>query len=202
MAIGVVGVFALLHFMNGKSEKNDKKALAKDTSFEIKKVKKKKVVKKTSPRKRPKKVAKTTQRAAAPNISSSLSGLSFDLPQFQGNDMFGSDKLLAGSAGKKLVMTADSVDTLPKPVSRIAPSYPRKAQEKGIQGFVLLRLSISVNGDVERVKVVKAVPSGIFEDAAIAAVEQWTFEPGTYKGQPVPIQAIEQKIPFQLSQRG
>ena len=134
-----------------------------------------------------------------PNISSSMSGLNFDLPQFQTGDLVGADKLLADSGGsKRLVMTGDSVDALPVPRSRQAPEYPAKARERGIEGHVVLTIKVSERGEVEHVRVVESEPRGVFDMVAVNAINAWTFAPARYQGQPVAV-SVSQRIPFRLN---
>ncbi len=196
---GAAGVFALLIFMNdySKPPAPEPAKVAKD--FKIEKLKKKQEQPKPQQRPKPRQPAPTARRAPAPNITTSLSGLSFDLPQFENTDLMGTDRLLSGADGsKKLVMTQDSVDTLPKPRMRNPPEYPEKARARGIEGEVLLSLKITERGDVEQARVVSAKPPGVFEDVAVAAARQWTFDPATYKGEPVAT-VVQQPMPFRLN---
>jgi protein TonB len=97
-----------------------------------------------------------------------------------------------------MVMTEESVDVAPRPRERHAPAYPPRARAKGITGVVTLSLLIGADGRVERVKVLNAEPSGVFEQTAISAVEQWYFEPAFYKGERVKVWA-RQVLRFNLS---
>jgi len=57
------------------------------------------------------------------------------------------------------------------------PAYPRKAFKSGRQGWVIIRLDVSENGETENVKVERAVPDYAFPSNARAAVQKWRFEP-------------------------
>jgi protein TonB len=199
MVAGTVAVAMLTLWMNEAAEPPPQEAGKSMAEFKVDKPPEKKQQPRQQPRPKPRQAMRAAQRAPAPNITTQLSGLSFDLPQFQSSDVLGTDKLLSGADGsKKLTMTEDAVDSLPEPRSRRAPEYPSKARERGIQGHVMLRLKISDSGDVEQVKVVDAQPVGVFEDVAVAAVRQWTFQPATYRGAPVAV-SVSQKIPFRLN---
>lgn len=63
-----------------------------------------------------------------------------------------------------------------KAIKTVAPEYPRGAERRKIEGYVVLEYTISASGDVQDVKVVESTPEGIFEDAAAEAVAQWKFE--------------------------
>jgi protein TonB len=176
--------------------KPDAQKAAKAFKVEKQPKKKQEVKKKET---KPKKVVRTARAAPMPNISSAMSGLSFDLPNFQNDDLLGADKLLSGAEGsKKLVMTGDSVDTLPRPRTRKAPEYPAKARERGIEGLVVLRIKVSERGQVEQVRVIESEPKGVFDMVAIAAVNDWTFDPARYQGQAVAV-SVSQRIPFRLN---
>jgi periplasmic protein TonB len=199
MVVGTVAISMLTFWMNDASEPPRKDAVKSAADFKVEKQREKKPQQAQKPRSKPRQAARTAQRAPAPNITTQLSGLSFDLPQFENQDLLGTDKLLSGAAGdKKLTMTEDAVDSLPEPRNRKSPEYPARARERGIQGHVLLKIKVSELGEVEQVRVVEAQPAGVFEDVAVAAVRQWTFQPATYKGSPVAV-SVSQKIPFRLN---
>jgi len=199
MVAGTAAVAMLTLWMNDPVPPPEQDAARTTAEFKVEKPPEKKPQPRQQPKRRPPQAMRAAQRAPAPNITTQLSGLSFDLPQFQSSDVLGTDRLLSGADGsKKLTMTEDAVDSLPEPRSRRSPEYPSKARERGIQGHVLLRLKISESGDVEQIKVVDAQPAGVFEDVAVAAVRQWTFQPALYKGSPVAV-SVSQKIPFRLN---
>jgi len=200
MFTGSLLVFFLLYAMNEFTDKPEKEKPKEAAAFVVDKAKKKPPKRQKPKPRKTRKTKSTARRAPAPNIGTSLSGLSFDLPQFENADLTaGSDRLLGGAGDdKSLVMTEDSVDSLPTPRSRTAPAYPDKARSRGITGYVTLKLKVTEDGRVERVKVVDSNPVGVFEDSAIAAVQNWSFDPATYKGEPVAIE-VTQKIPFRLN---
>ncbi len=199
MVLGCAGVFGLLFLMNELNQPPKKEAAADAKEFHVKKQPKKK---KTQPKKKPakaKKIARTARAAPMPNISSAMSGMSFDLPQFHSDDLVGTDKLLGGGdSNKRLVMTGDSVDSLPTPRSRKSPEYPSKARERGIEGHVVLKIKVSERGEVEQVRVVESEPVGVFDMVAVNAINDWTFDPARYEGEPVAV-SVSQRIPFRLN---
>lgn len=98
-----------------------------------------------------------------------------------------------------------SVGTLPRepetlPISRferinyVAPEYPRAARRRNITGAVNLAFTITTDGRVRAVSVIKSEPSETFDQAAIDAVEQWRFEPVVENGV-----AVEKKTAVRLS---
>jgi TonB family protein len=67
---------------------------------------------------------------------------------------------------------------------RVSPPYPRQAAVIHLSGFVIVECIIDKTGVVRDAKVVKST-SGLFEQAALDAVQQWQFAPGTLHGRPV-----------------
>jgi periplasmic protein TonB len=89
----------------------------------------------------------------------------------------------------------------PVVVSKIVPEYTQFARRANIQGTVWLDVEILVDGHVGAVVVKKTLdssPNGL-DDAAIAAVKKWKFQPAKSGGKPV---ACWASIPvvFSLSQ--
>jgi TonB family protein len=87
--------------------------------------------------------------------------------------------------------------TAPRPVSKGNPIYPAKAREKGQQGTVTLGITVRKDGSVSGVHVVKSVDRDI-DQAAMDAVSQWKFDPGTYEGKPVDTELMVE-VNFRLS---
>ncbi len=80
---------------------------------------------------------------------------------------------------------------------RIAPEYPARALQRGIEGRVLLEFTITRTGAVENPKIIAAEPNSIFNAAAIKAVRQWRYEPKIENGRTVEQHGIRISIPFQ-----
>ena len=74
------------------------------------------------------------------------------------------------------------------PESRIVPSYPPEARAQGIGGKVFLEALLDREGTVDRVKVLRGIPDHPeFEQAAVAAIMEWRYEPATKDGKPVAV---------------
>jgi TonB family protein len=67
-------------------------------------------------------------------------------------------------------------------ISGGGPSYPADARAQGIEGFVVVRYNVSVQGRVGNARVVRAEPAQIFEEAALTAVRSWVFNPPLVDG--------------------
>jgi TonB family protein len=73
----------------------------------------------------------------------------------------------------------------PRRLKSAAPVYPEDALAAGIQGVVILELSIDTQGSVVDARVLRSIPE--LDQAAIDAVEQWEYEPALLEGTAVPI---------------
>jgi protein TonB len=84
------------------------------------------------------------------------------------------------------------------PMVRVPPQYPERAQQRGIEGRVLVEFTISKSGSVKDAKVIAYEPSQIFNKAAIKAILQWKYNPKIENGKPVEQKGIRISIPFKL----
>jgi protein TonB len=85
------------------------------------------------------------------------------------------------------------------PKMAVRPKYPLAAKTEGIEGEVFLDFTVSSTGNVSDIKVIKAEPKGVFEDAAIRAVRQYIYEPQYFNGQKVNVTNVRTKVAFKLS---
>jgi len=63
------------------------------------------------------------------------------------------------------------------PIQRIEPLFPARAYTERVQGWVCLRFAITAEGVVRDAVVTASAPQGYFEEAALVAVNQWTYQP-------------------------
>jgi protein TonB len=73
----------------------------------------------------------------------------------------------------------------PKKLKNITPTYPDIAKQARVQGVVILECTISPQGKVTDVKVLRGIP--LLDQAAIEAVKQWVYTPTLLNGVPVPV---------------
>ena len=62
------------------------------------------------------------------------------------------------------------------------PAYPRQAKREGWEGTTLLRVVVQPSGKPGAVRLQKSSGHDVLDEAAIAAVEKWTFAPATQGG--------------------
>lgn len=196
MLIGSVAIIGTLLMINRLAQGPEDRELTQSESFQIEKKtepKPKRVVKKEQPRPQ----RSRTQAPPMVNLDMSLSGIDFGIPGVGSDDLNSLQDQLLGDT-RDVVMTDDSVDSPPRPTYQAPVSYPSNARSKGVEGYVVLSLLISAAGEIEKVQVLEAQPSGTFEDSAVQGVKNWRFEPAQYQGRNVKVWA-KQRIRFDLS---
>lgn len=164
--------------------------------FERKKPPEEKQIQKPKPKPKPKR-SPSAPPAPLLGLSTSLSGVDMGLPGFSAEDLMGMDGDLLGD-GSGMVMTDDTVDNPPRATFQAPMIYPPRARAQGIEGYVVLSLLIGLTGEIEQVEVVESYPEGAFDEAALAGVRQWRFDPALYQGQAVRAWA-RQRVRFDLS---
>ena len=88
------------------------------------------------------------------------------------------------SAGEP-VYRIDEIDTPPKPIEMFPPQYPIEAKEKKIEGKVVLRFIVGIDGIAHEPQVENAEPEGVFEEVALEAVAKYKFTPAKKNGEDV-----------------
>ncbi|MDH3628435.1 MAG: energy transducer TonB [Acidobacteriota bacterium] len=113
-----------------------------------------------------------------------------------------SDPLLGTTGCPALVVFSPTeVDTNATLIqsSEVAPEYPEAARVAMIEGTVLLTGVVSDRGAVCSLLPLTVDPEGLeFEDAAIAAVMQWRYDPATRNGDNVAV-VVTVQVDFTLN---
>lgn len=73
----------------------------------------------------------------------------------------------------------------PRRTTYVPPVYPERARTLGIGGMVILEITIGTDGRVTDARVLRGIE--MLDDAAIAAVRQWRYEPTHLNAVPVPV---------------
>jgi protein TonB len=79
-----------------------------------------------------------------------------------------------------------------------APDYPSLAQDRGLQGRVILKVHVLPTGKPDNITVGKSSGHKILDDAAIKAVLAWSFEPAR-RGQTAVDGWVSVPLNFKLS---
>jgi TonB family protein len=90
------------------------------------------------------------------------------------------------SAPTKCCAHPQKLVVAPRPISVVRPKYPKEARKKKIDGPVVLRATVTLDGNLKDIAVVSGDP--ILAAAALAAVQQWRYQPSKINGEPVEAQ--------------
>jgi TonB family protein len=104
----------------------------------------------------------------------------------------GDDEALAAPAGVTAEGGAVDASKIPDVivgslVKKTQPIYPQADKSARRQGMVFLVATIGKDGSIQDVEVLSG-PSKTMEDAALAAVSQWTYKPYLLDGQPTEVE--------------
>ncbi|MFZ2631051.1 MAG: TonB family protein [Desulfosalsimonadaceae bacterium] len=157
----------------------------------------KEAVKQEKPKERPQaRRVKASSKAQPPDLSNMIGGIEMDIPEFTAAAAaLGDSKELLDGIAEDAVMTEETVDSKPQLTHRADIEYPANAAKEGIQGYVVVHLLISKDGNVQLSKVLEAEPQGVFETSVLNGTKDWRFTPARYKGEPVQVW-VKQKISF------
>lgn len=135
-----------------------------------------------------------------------LSQLELALSPVVGESAFGDfavklfDEPGAAAGGQDLdrIFSLADLDQRPRVIFQRVPSYPPELQRKGRQGTVYVVFLVDRQGRVTDPKVEKSTDPA-FEGAALEAVRQWKFEPGTRNGEKV---QFKMRVPITFNASG
>ena len=95
-------------------------------------------------------------------------------------------------------LNLDSGDGDYLPIVKVAAVYPRRAQSRGIEGFVVVEFTVSKTGAVTNPIVVHAEPEGVFDQAALDAVVKFKYKPRVVDGEAMAVAGVQNKISFEI----
>lgn len=128
-----------------------------------------------------------------------------DTPQL---DVQGPDKLnlSIGRANAGAGVDLGSIDLGPSsdgdylPLVRVQPQYPRRAAERGIEGYAIVELTVAEDGSVPKdsIIVIEAEPKGYFEREAIKAAAKFKYKPKVVNGKGQEVTGVRYRFSFNL----
>ena len=81
------------------------------------------------------------------------------------------------------------------PLVKVAPIYPRRAASRGLEGWVMLRFTVTASGSVKDVVVIES-SDPIFEKAAVQAAMKFKYKPRVVDGIAVEVPGVINRISF------
>nr|WP_010131794.1 energy transducer TonB [Microbulbifer agarilyticus] len=90
------------------------------------------------------------------------------------------------------------------PIVKVQPQYPRRALQRGIEGWVVVEYTVTKNGSVRDPRVVEAFtldgkPTTIFNRAAVKSALKYKYKPRVIDGEPIEVPGVKTKISFNLA---
>jgi periplasmic protein TonB len=83
------------------------------------------------------------------------------------------------------------------PIVQVAPQYPHRAADLGLEGFVLLEFTVTGEGMVRDPRIIESTHE-IFNQAALDAVLRFRYRPRVIDGGPVEVPGVRFRITFEL----
>ena len=108
----------------------------------------------------------------------------------------GPKKVLPDDQG--LIGTGFAADGEYLPIVKVKPVYPRRAQQRGTEGYVLLEFVVTTSGAVRDPVVIEAKPPGVFDRSAIQAALKFKYKPKVANGEPLEVSGVRNLIKFKL----
>lgn len=181
LGVSIVGIKAFL-------EKPKEALKTNVTNFNLAKINRIKKKHDTNKVKKKRQKMKKRMKALKPVLSAGLAGQSFGMDLSSLGDLGLDNELLGGD--EDVIMDENSVDSKPRVLSRPPMEFPEKAiADNVMQGSVEVRMLIDKEGRVTNTEILAAKPLGYFEEATLAMLQGWRFEPATYRGRNVAIWA-------------
>ena len=83
------------------------------------------------------------------------------------------------------------------PIVRVAPVYPARALQRGVEGYVDMSFTVTTTGTVKD-PIVMFSTSSLFERAASRAVVKFKYKPRVVDGVPVEVVGVKTRITFKI----
>lgn len=85
------------------------------------------------------------------------------------------------------------------PIVKVAAVYPRRAQQRGIEGWVIVEYTVTKQGTTKNIRVIDSEPkSKIFHRSAIKAAAKYKYKPRTVDGKAVEVPGVRTRIIYRL----
>ncbi len=85
------------------------------------------------------------------------------------------------------------------PIVKVNPSYPSRALQRGIEGWVVVEFTVTKSGAVRDAIAVDAQPANIFNRAAIKAALKFKYKPRVIDGEAIEVAGVRNKITFAIA---
>jgi len=83
------------------------------------------------------------------------------------------------------------------PIVKVAPIYPPRAAQRGLEGYVVVQYTVTTTGETRDVVVIES-SSSLFDRAAIESAQKYKYKPRIIDGTPVEVAGVTTRIEFVL----
>jgi TonB family protein len=84
------------------------------------------------------------------------------------------------------------------PLRLITPDYPPDVEQRGIEGYVIVRFTVTDRGVVQDIVIDASEPPGIFDNEALAAATRLRFDPRIVSDVPVQVEDVLFRFDWRL----
>ena len=121
-----------------------------------------------------------------------------DIPETPRPEMNAESIATPDFTGPQFGAFSASTDADVLPIVKVPPQYPRRATQRGIEGWVLVEFTITATGAVINPMVIDADPPGIFNRSAMRTIVKWKYKPRILNGKAVARPGVQHLITFEL----
>lgn len=83
-------------------------------------------------------------------------------------------------------------------IAAFPPQYPLTQARRGIEGYVIISLTVTADGQVADPYVMEAEPKDVFNRAALKAISKFKYKPRVVNGIALPVSNVRYKMTFEL----
>ena len=123
-----------------------------------------------------------------------------DIPETPRPEMNAESIATPDFSGPQFGAFSASTDADVLPIVKLTPQYPRRATQRGIEGWVLVQFTITAAGAVVNPMIVDADPPGIFNRSALRSIVKWKYKPRILNGKAVARPGVQHLITFELEE--
>ncbi len=91
------------------------------------------------------------------------------------------------------------------PIVKVAPQYPRRAAQRGVEGFCTVEFTVTVTGATRDVIVLEGTkkdgsPTTMFNSASIKAAKKFKYKPRVEDGVPIEVAGVRNRFVYEMAQ--
>jgi protein TonB len=83
------------------------------------------------------------------------------------------------------------------PLVRVSPTYPARAQQAGLEGWVLVQFDVLATGTVANIRVVES-SAAVFENSARKAAARFRYKPRIIDGVAIETAGVQNLFRFHM----